>query len=467
MFIRNCFSLFSGMLISCISIAQCTSNFSFTAVSDTLQFTNLSVAQNAHYYWNFGDGSTSYETSPLHVFPESGKYIISLYLLDTISGCHTAKDSLLTVVRQNAGSCQPDLAYYYTTGPMYDLLHVNDLSQNCNNYTAYMNAGPAMNFQPNSSVYIDSGWMPANFIGSIRYVTSDSINGYSVKRACYATMPYHYRSSENYDSCTANFEFSVSYQPNGALLNFHSMNTSQSSYDFVILGLGNPVHLYSDNASYLMPYINYNEYMPWLIGSYSTGTSGCRDSCWQQVLIKNLTYVEPPTCEIHSQPQDQVVEEGNTAMIISATDQETSRQWQRDDGTGYINLTNAGQYSGVNTDTLMISNVTMSMNNYRYRCIVSSSQSHCHNTSDVSTLYVERANISLYPVPAHNTLNIIFTDNRYVSGVTIYNALGQKVFETEIAGQSGTIDLYTFDPGIYTIEVITNGERSRAKFVKE
>ncbi|MBK8875708.1 MAG: PKD domain-containing protein [Bacteroidetes bacterium] len=47
---------------------QCTANYSYIANGETLSFTNLSSFSNAHFYWNFGDGSGSNDHSPIHVF---------------------------------------------------------------------------------------------------------------------------------------------------------------------------------------------------------------------------------------------------------------------------------------------------------------------------------------------------------------------------------------------------------------
>jgi PKD repeat protein len=53
--------------------------FSFTAGGDgrTITFTNESTDANS-YAWDFGDGETSTEASPVHIFPALGKYTITL-----------------------------------------------------------------------------------------------------------------------------------------------------------------------------------------------------------------------------------------------------------------------------------------------------------------------------------------------------------------------------------------------------
>lgn len=51
----------------------------------------------------------------------------------------------------------------------------------------------------------------------------------------------------------------------------------------------------------------------------------------------------------------------------------SSYQWQVDQGSGFVNLTNAGVYSGVNTQILTINNIATSATGYRYRVVTNGS----------------------------------------------------------------------------------------------
>jgi hypothetical protein len=64
-------------------------DFSYSANSLSASFTNLSTNFDS-LQWNFGDGSISYLTNPIHNYLQSGNYIINLYaykcgLADTIT----------------------------------------------------------------------------------------------------------------------------------------------------------------------------------------------------------------------------------------------------------------------------------------------------------------------------------------------------------------------------------------------
>ena len=85
----------------------------------------------------------------------------------------------------------------------------------------------------------------------------------------------------------------------------------------------------------------------------------------------NLTIYYPPS--ISSNPSNRKVVEGNnTTFSISASGQGLAYQWQlsQDDGLSWEDLVNGGHYSNVNTNTLRVNNVVMTMSGYRFRCSV-------------------------------------------------------------------------------------------------
>ena len=43
-----------------------------------VEFTDLSYYEPAEWHWDFGDNTTSQETDPVHVFPQSGTYEVCL-----------------------------------------------------------------------------------------------------------------------------------------------------------------------------------------------------------------------------------------------------------------------------------------------------------------------------------------------------------------------------------------------------
>ena len=79
------------VLINSGTYGQCpvVPSFSFanTCQADyEVSFTNISTAPGgliASYYWDFGDGTNSTATDPVHIFPGAGNYTVYLYVYDT------------------------------------------------------------------------------------------------------------------------------------------------------------------------------------------------------------------------------------------------------------------------------------------------------------------------------------------------------------------------------------------------
>lgn len=71
-----------------------TADFSYTVNGSAYSFNNLSQGATA-YLWDFGDGSTSTETSPTHIYAGGGAYVVKLQALNA---CKTVSDSTTVAV---------------------------------------------------------------------------------------------------------------------------------------------------------------------------------------------------------------------------------------------------------------------------------------------------------------------------------------------------------------------------------
>lgn len=446
--------------------AQCVADFSLTANADTLSATSLSSGSNLRTYWNFGDGRTSYELNPVHGYPESGRYLVTLYIYDTINGCHTFKDQWINITHPSTDPCMPYSEDTIINNQGTDYIYVSDYSSGCSQYHGNIDAGPAMNFSPNNWIGLWN-WNSALFLTRSQYYVNDSTYGFALRREYYKTRPYNYSSSLNYDSCSANFEYYIEELPNGALVHLRAMNPFAQSYRFMLTGMGNPIILGNPETSFLYQYVSYEPYFPWLIGLETVDAGGCADTVWQQILIRNPNYTEPPNCIIASDiPGEKFVTENEDVQLIISAPAGANKQWYMDSGTGFTTLTNAGHFSGVNSDTLVISNVTLEMNNYHFRCDVTSNISGCGTSSNDCKLVVSNPDIIIYPNPATDYVTLIFPQPDTISEVTIYNSLGQKVAYFLAQGTSTTIDIGMYASGVYSVEIKSRKSVYRKKLVK-
>ena len=94
-----------------------------------------------------------------------------------------------------------------------------------------------------------------------------------------------------------------------------------------------------------------------------------------------------PTISVQP-PNTSVCPGCDTTISVTATNTDTF-QWQIFNGSSWVDLTDSGIYSGADTDTLLLTNVTTAENGNQYRVIVSNSAYSCSTiTSDTTILTV-------------------------------------------------------------------------------
>lgn len=177
---------------------------------------------------------------------------------------------------------------------------------------------------------------------------------------------------------------------------------------------------------------------------------------------------------ISIQPTSQTVNiNTNAEFTVISSDPNATYQWQTDLGVGFQNMTNAGQYSGVTTNTLTIANTTNNNNNQQFRCIISAGA--CSDTSDVAVLTVnDNLGISenseqllkVYPNPAKETITISSDASIVGKDFSIINQLGQALILGKISQQEVSVDLSDLSTGVYVIR-IDGVEKSSFRIVKE
>ena len=180
---------------------------------------------------------------------------------------------------------------------------------------------------------------------------------------------------------------------------------------------------------------------------------------WNRVLtdqeISNL-YNGCSASTISNQPINQTVNPTNSANFIVNANSGSSFQWQTDLGLGFQNLSNAGQYSGANNDTLVVSNATVSNNNQQFRCVVNSGS--CADTSSIAILTVSAAgieelisqgNFNLYPNPTQSSFEI--QTNLLFNKIEIIDMQG-RVVKTENSGK--IINIAFLQKGTYLVQLI-------------
>ncbi len=117
-----------------------------------------------------------------------------------------------------------------------------------------------------------------------------------------------------------------------------------------------------------------------------------------------------------TQPTAQsICENGNASFSLGSPNASLNYQWQvsTDGGTTFSNLVNGGVYSGVNTSTLTLTNVPISMSGYYYQCVVT--------TTCQGNIVSGQASLSVSSSP---TINTQPTDQSWCTGQNIVFTAG-------------------------------------------
>ncbi|RYY72065.1 MAG: T9SS type A sorting domain-containing protein [Chitinophagaceae bacterium] len=77
----------------------------------------------------------------------------------------------------------------------------------------------------------------------------------------------------------------------------------------------------------------------------------------------------------------------------------------------------------------------------------------------------DNSKFTLYPNPVKNVLNLSYNQN--ISGVSVFNILGQKVYENTFNSNSAQVDMAGFATGSYIVKVISENQTKVIKVIKE
>lgn len=267
---------------------QCTAKYVYNSNFEVISFTNQSSIDNAHYWWNFGDGTGSYYEHPIHTYTDNGDYLVTLFGYDTINLCNSYYEKWISVVKDINTNCQPAMydTIFVDNGETY--LQIFDLSSNCQNLITKIDGLGFCNFGPGASVGI--GVNPkARFTCRIKYYESIG-QDLEIVREAYSSSVVGYSSSNNYSDCSANFEFILANKDeNGQRIFFRAMNRNAISYKWIITGFGVPIYHYTDTMSHYFPYTFNDLSSVYLI---TEGESRCIDTLCQNILRrKNITTI--------------------------------------------------------------------------------------------------------------------------------------------------------------------------------
>jgi len=202
-------------------------------------------------------------------------------------------------------------------------------------------------------------------------------------------------------------------------------------------------------------------------GIIAVGYSGSNS----RVLAKYISCAN----SITTQPQPVSSAAGTTATFTATSSSSAAiYQWQIMDAGNWENISNGGQYSGAQSASLSINNLTAANDGQQYRTI--SSSGVCVDTSSAAVLTVTSPSsinelsttqaFSIYPNPVADVITI--EGELKVNRVQITDLLGRSIAVFE--GNNRTklqINLPPMSAGIYGLRIATQDGISNYKIIKK
>ena len=87
------------------------------------------------------------------------------------------------------------------------------------------------------------------------------------------------------------------------------------------------------------------------------------------------------------------------------------------------------------------------------------------NISSLSSASFDAKSLSVYPVPAKNSLNIAYKSA--IGSMQVYNQLGQEMYAAHDLGSEIKLDTSNFAAGVYIIKLFNDKEAKTFKIIKE
>ncbi|MCB0735399.1 MAG: PKD domain-containing protein [Flavobacteriales bacterium] len=92
---------------------NCQAAYKTIITKDTVEFVNASSPNTAgvSYFWVFGDGTTSTQKNPTHVYKAPNNYYACLIVTDSINNCTSQKCDTVHVDTVNTANCKADFGH--------------------------------------------------------------------------------------------------------------------------------------------------------------------------------------------------------------------------------------------------------------------------------------------------------------------------------------------------------------------
>ena len=296
----NCIDSFCNT-VTIGSGCNITATWSYTAAGDSVSFTSSGSNTTAHYYWNFGDGTTASGYSPSHTYAGPGTYHVCQYVYIPNTNC--SDSSCNTIVVTNGCNINAAWQSYSIDDSVH--FYVGDTSSAIHRY---WNFGDGSNYGTGTDpwhYYTQPGTYNVclyAYIPGIAGCTDSFCSTVTVGNGCHVTATW-------------------SYTVSGDTVSFVGVDTNSAAHHIFNFGDGtystsgvNVTHVYSAPGTY---HVCFYVYVP---------NTSCSDSSCNNITLVN-------TCNVNAAWQYYTGGTDSAHFYAADTASNVTYYWHFGDGT--------------------------------------------------------------------------------------------------------------------------------------
>lgn len=233
--------------------------FTYTSIGNKINFLNITPGINNTFLWDFGDGNSSTEVSPMHSYAQAGTYLVKL-IVNNICGTNN-------IIKSVSTQLIPDAKFTADTliGCVPFMVHFADTSANNPDKWLWIFEGgiaDSTTVKNPAVLYSNPGYHTVTLIASNSTGSDTIIKAAYIKALSTPIAGYSETINGNIVSFINNSIYGISY-----LWNFGDGTTSTEA---------NPVHIYAQEKTYNVSLIAQNP-------------------CGSDTIIQTVVIIFPPT----------------------------------------------------------------------------------------------------------------------------------------------------------------------------
>jgi len=424
--------------------------------NDTYMMTNAFVTK-----WDFGDGTTSNEFAPIHVYSANGQYFVTLTIQNEI--CGTISYSSIVYIDNTIYPTNCSANFYYDTDFTGYNFNFYDAS-----WTASTTHSVAWDFGDNSfstelnptHTYTTDG----NYLVTLT-ISSDSCASVYQEYVYVGTSNWYPQVCQAFFYPQYNYE--VARQIN--FTDFSYGNGEILSYTWTFgdgsgSTLQNPEHIYNADGEYLV--------------TLTIKTLECSSTFYEYVYVQDWTNI--------SYCQSLFFPEFDGSLDVKFYDLSmpapTTWTWNFGDNTTSNEQNPVHSFSGpgiyfvtleTTSENGCYSAFQMEIEIYEifgkgvtYGGEIIAAYAILDTETSIETVKNDVNSIKFYPNPVNDILNINISNKFENANIQIYNVTGQMIYNKIITNSNFEINTTNFSNGLYVAKINVDGVVSNIKFVK-